>query len=125
CKLTPVSQVRASRPYTSSGTIFCKNVWGRVAVISTSPTEFWGVGVQRDLADRPAGGGHLFRQSGTARSSRHGSRSPCSRCDQLRLGGRRSGRICDGLGGCSGVGRATHCSSEVAVFGRSAAAATT
>jgi len=36
-----------------------------------------------------------------------------------------SGRICDGFACCSGVGRATHCSAEVAVFGRSAAAGTT
>src|SRR5262245_13278798 len=51
-------------------------------------------------------------------------RTSCS-VRKPRLGGRRSGRICDGLVCCSGEGRGTHCSAEVAVFGRSAVAGTT
>src|SRR5262249_3596775 len=92
----------------------------------------------RAIAPRPCrqwngGGGAvgcpLWVKSGKLRVSKCCPLHPRKRTScsprKPRLGGRRSGRICDGLVCCSGVGRATHCSAEVAVFGRSAATGTT
>jgi hypothetical protein len=51
--------------------------------------------------------------------------SPSRRRQPHRLMQRPRVRSIHGLVCCSGVGRATHCWAEVAVFGRSAAAGTT
>src|SRR5262249_59579849 len=93
----------------------------RVRRPSNSPLN---LGHDSDIAEFP-----LWVKSG--RSDTQGlcplyprKRTSCS-VRKPRLGGRRSGRICDGLVCYSGEGRGTHCSAEVAVFGRSAVAGTT